>query len=62
LSSRVKNTVMFGRNGTTGLGRLRKQLTTEQEDLREWGAIAGELRRRRFSAARDRLRKLHARD
>lgn len=53
---------MFGRNGNTGLGRLRKQLTTEQEYLRGWGAVAGDLRRRRFTAARDRLRKLHARD
>ncbi len=53
---------MFGRNGNTGLGRLRKQLTTEQEYLREWGAVAADLRRRKFTAARDRLRKLHARD
>jgi hypothetical protein len=53
---------MFGRNGTTGLGRLRKQLATEQEYLRGWGAIADDVRRRRFSSARDRLRKLHARD
>ena len=53
---------MFGRNGNTGLGRLRKQLATEQDYLREWGAIAGDLRRRKFSSARDRLRKLHARD
>lgn len=53
---------MFGRNGNTGLGRLRKQLATEQEYLREWGAVAGDLRRRKFTAARDRLRKLHSRD
>jgi len=53
---------MFGRDGNSGLGRLRKQLATEQAYLREWGAIAGELRRGKLSAARDRLRKLHARD
>jgi hypothetical protein len=53
---------MFGRDGNTGLGRLRKQLSTEQAYLREWGAIAAEVRRRKFRSAQDRLRKLHSRD
>ena len=53
---------MLGRNNDTGLGRLRKQLGTEHEYLKEWGAIAGDLRRRKFRAAQDRLRKLHSRD
>jgi hypothetical protein len=52
---------MFGRNGNMGLGRLRKQLGTEQEYLRGWGAIASDVRRRKFRSAQDRLRKLHAR-
>jgi hypothetical protein len=52
---------MFGRNGNMGLGRLRKQLGTEQEYLRGWGAIASDVRRGKFRSAQDRLRKLHAR-
>ena len=53
---------MFGRDGASGFGRLRKQLETEQAYLRGWGAIAADLRQRKFTSARDRLRKLHARD
>lgn len=53
---------MFGRNGTRGFGRLRKQLETEQAYLKGWGAVADDLRRRKFGSARDRLRKLHSRD